>query len=93
MTKKYRPSNGSEGEAFISKWCANCRNEDFDLDSDDHCHILGATMMYSIDEDGYPREWIYGDHGPRCTAFDDIAMPVGVYRCDKTIDMFEGDRK
>ncbi len=44
-------------------------------------------MMNAIDDADYPREWIYGEHGPCCTAFIPVGEPVQ-YRCDKTLDMF-----
>lgn len=88
--EKYRPSNGTEGEGFIGKWCANCRAESFDLDDDLHCEILGNTMIYADDDPKYPCEWIIDKSGPRCTAFDDIKTEPGKARCPNTIDLFQG---
>lgn len=88
MSKSYRPSNGSEGECFQSQWCEKCvRDQAFrdDPDSGDGCPILGATMIFNIDDEEYPVEWIEDDKGEaRCTAFE----PMGSVRCDKTIDLF-----
>lgn len=63
---KWRPSNGTEGDIFRQSWCDKCKR---DINSD--CPILGATMMYDVDDDGYPMEWQYGNDGqPVCTAFE-----------------------
>lgn len=72
MTKPYRPSNGSEGEWFQSKFCDLCR---FDAkyrrtqDGKDGCKILANVYAYNIDHPDYPKEWIEDDGGPRCTKF------------------------
>lgn len=81
MSQTYRPSNGSEGEAFMGVWCSKCerdraRREDHDADG---CEIIALTMALSIDDPNYPSEWIISpDHGrPICTAFtSDPAMPT-----------------
>jgi hypothetical protein len=71
----YRPSNGTEGECFISQGCSRCERErayregGYD-DPDLACDIQTWTMALGIDDPKYPREWQYGDDGrPRCTAF------------------------
>ncbi|OGT55461.1 MAG: hypothetical protein A3E01_09120 [Gammaproteobacteria bacterium RIFCSPHIGHO2_12_FULL_63_22] len=70
--KPYRPSNGSEGEAFMCTWCAKCERdrahrEDWSVDG---CPIIVATMALVIDDPDYPKEWVYGATGyPICTAF------------------------
>lgn len=69
--RKYRPSNGTEGESFIGRWCARCTK-----DANQDCEILGATMMFDVDDDEYPAEWQYGRNGhPKCTAFESKAKP------------------
>ena len=91
MARKYRPSNGTEGEDFQEHWCAHCaRDAAFrdNPDSGDGCPIVAATFVFQIDEPEYPEEWIEDDRGPRCTAFTtDPTLPS---RCDKTADLFEG---
>lgn len=65
--KKYRPSNGSEGDWFINKYCMNCIHENEATGK--CCDILTATHVYDVDEPEYPAEWIYDEHGkPKCTA-------------------------
>jgi hypothetical protein len=47
-------------------------------------------MAFSIDEPGYPQEWIRDQDGaPRCLAFEPIDKPE---RCQHTVDMFTGQR-
>lgn len=59
ILRPYRPSNGTEGYAFIETHCAKCvkdRNED--------CPILASSLA----GDG-PKEWVEVDDGPMCTAY------------------------
>lgn len=97
IIKLYRPSNGTEGDIFISQWCCNCARDksfsegvDVDLCSaDEICQIINKTMAYDIDHEEYPREWQYNAKGaPICTAFRQTGENVK-YRCEKTLDMFE----
>lgn len=71
--KKYYPSNGTEGEIFISHFCMNCIHEKWlhtQVDSDKKCEILSNTMIYNKQDKEYPSEWTYDDAGnPTCTAF------------------------
>lgn len=71
---RYRPSNGTEGDAFASAFCQRCereaafrrsRGEELGL----ACAIHVDVMAYGIDEPEYPAEWIRDVEGPRCTAF------------------------
>ena len=66
MNKKYRPSNGTEGEDFMEEFCFCCAN---DMDT---CSILLDTELYNVDNAGYPEEWQYDDNDqPVCTAFEE----------------------
>lgn len=71
--RSYCPSNGSEGEWFISQYCAKCIHEQFlHTQNGNHktCKILSDTMVFSVNDPGYPKEWIYDNEGnPDCTAF------------------------
>lgn len=73
--KLYRPSNGTEGECFMGRWCAVCRHDrparEPDGDPADGCSILCRTFATtSTDDPEYPREWRYSNDGhPVCTAF------------------------
>jgi len=72
--KKYRPSNGSEGEIFTDYYCARCVREEFMHtmnDNDKKCEILTSTMFFDVDDEKYPSEWQYTKDGqPTCTAFE-----------------------
>lgn len=66
----YRPSNGTEGDYFMAEWCDRCVNDDYD--NDVYCHILGATMAFDKNEEGYPKDtWVYFNGKPTCLAFKD----------------------
>lgn len=63
--EKYRPSNGTEGEMFMERWCYDCKK-----DENHDCPILGSTFFLDVEDPGYPTEWQYGPDGqPKCTAF------------------------
>lgn len=66
--EKYQPSNGTEGMGFIDMYCMNCLHCDPDPRSKKQCTILGATMVFSVDDEEYPEEWTYDDKNePMCT--------------------------
>lgn len=82
----YRPSNGSEGDYFESRWCAECRRRGGEGDA---CRIILAAMAFSPRDAEYPPEWIYGEDGqPQCSAFQDKHAPRPAYRCKTTVDLF-----
>lgn len=89
--KPYRPSSGTEGMWFSENWCDHCtRDLDFDPDSGDGgCQIIADTFAYEVTDERYPKEWVYDRDGrPSCKAFTtDPSKPI---RCDKTLDMFDG---
>lgn len=64
--KKWRPSNGTEGEIFMDSWCSECAR-----DKNQNCPILAATLCHEVTDAEYPSDWQYGDDGqPKCTAFE-----------------------
>lgn len=68
----YRPSNGTEGDAFISRWCSKCKHNASARENDgfDGCDILVRTFALAITDPDYPVEWRQdGPSGPRCTTF------------------------
>lgn len=87
-SKPYRPSNGTEGDSFMARFCENCDR----FDNDEPCMILGATMAYHIDDPEYPKEWIEDEYGVRCTAYIDNGELEEKYRCELTPDLF-GEKK
>ncbi len=80
-TELYRPSNGSEGEWFMSQWCDRCVKDT----PSRPCRILGRTMVFDTRDKEYPHEWVH-DAGqwpgnPRCTAFSDhVPAPLTIIR-------------
>lgn len=81
--RKYRPSNGTDGDCFMSQFCSHCTKDT----EENPCEILGRSLAYSIDDPSYPTEWIEDERGPRCTAFTTPELEE-VYRCDETPDLF-----
>ena len=73
MSKKYRPSNGSEGEAFKANNCHYCKWfkwHDFDGYEYRACPIELATQQHEKEDKEYPNQWTYDEDGkPTCTAF------------------------
>lgn len=68
MTKKYRPSNGTEGELFRAQFCDRCKRE---KGAYVRCSILGDTLFLDVDDPDYPAEWTFDAEGkPVCTAFE-----------------------
>lgn len=70
--RKYRPANGTEGMAFMERWCDVCkRDEAFRNGEGDSCPIVANTLVYDVGDSQYPTEWRYGEDGrPQCTAFE-----------------------
>ena len=68
---KYRPSNGTEADAFFANWCHRCSR---DQQGDDFgCPIIADTMAYNVRDPEYPSAWRQdGPSGPRCTKFTAI---------------------
>lgn len=72
----YRPSNGTEGEIFMSQWCARCNKDAAhraDPDTGKGCRIIVYSMGFDIGDPNYPKEWVHDEtgYGGKCTAFDD----------------------
>ena len=66
---KYRPSNGTEGEMFMERWCYRCTKDD---QQNVFCPIIAKTMAFDVDNPEYPSEWQYNPQGqPICTAFEE----------------------
>ena len=96
--EKWRPSNGTEGDYFFSRWCCQCERDkslssdkDFDdCDEGERCEIINRTFLHDVDHPEYPVEWQYGKDGqPCCIAFCAKGQPIPTERCKLTVDMFE----
>lgn len=59
----YRPTNGTEGDCFIAKWCGSCRKEST-------CDVVPRAMIFDTSDKEYPREWLEEDGVPRCAAHE-----------------------
>lgn len=65
--EKFKPSNGTEGELFMTEYCDKCQRCGT-------CELIGDTMIYDIDDERFPHQWQYGSNGqPTCTDFEDIS--------------------
>lgn len=67
MERKYRPSNGSEAEIFMTEHCAKCLLYD-------KCQIPNNAFWNDIDEPEYPPQWIYSEREPICTDFTNMEI-------------------
>jgi hypothetical protein len=84
MTEKYRPSNGTEGDSFIRRWCHNCSALNI-------CKILPKTFALDRDDPEYPAQWTFDAEGsPVCTSFAEKSLHRFPRRCKRTADLFGG---
>lgn len=71
--KKYCPSNGTEGEYFMEKFCYQCIHDKFCHTADHNdkmCDLIANAMAFDVNDDRFPREWTYDESGePTCTAW------------------------
>ena len=76
MADPYRPSTGTEGVAFMDRWCDRCTHDvAFQAGTGDSCPIVARTMALQVDDPRYLAEWIEDAAGPRCTAFEAVDAP------------------
>jgi len=70
--KPYRPSNGTEGEMFMERFCYQCKHDQEWLENETNpCQILNASLFFCIDDKEYPKEWVFDPGGvPTCTKFE-----------------------
>lgn len=92
---KYRPSNGTEGAAFITAWCGQCARDAAangskpfdDCDDGELCPIIALTFAHDVDEPEYPVEWQMHQGGPVCTAFVPVGTSIAPARCEHTQEL------
>lgn len=67
--KKYRPSNGTEGDGFMENFCYQCIHDNPDYNArSPRCEIMTLTMCLGVDDNDYPSEWQYDENDrPTCT--------------------------
>jgi hypothetical protein len=80
MSKSYRPSNGTEGDAFMGRWCGSCqRNAAYDDGCGGAgCEIAVRALAFNEDDPEYPAEWAMRDGEPVCTAWQPISDEAGI---------------
>lgn len=88
--KPYRPSNGTDGEIFMDRFCWHCTRHCETAP----CEILHRSLIHGVDDDEYPKEWVKDERtgDPFCKAFTQKDPPdphMVEERCEKTLDMFE----
>jgi hypothetical protein len=66
--KSYFPSNGTDGEYFISKWCEKCVKDTNVRGGKKCCQILNKSLLGM-----QPKEWVIIGEVPQCTAFVKLA--------------------
>ena len=64
---QYRPSNGTEGDAFMSFYCEKCSRDPFTEKYT--CERLALSMAFEKGDSEYPRDWVTVDGEPTCLAF------------------------
>jgi hypothetical protein len=67
----YMPSNGTEGDMFMSHWCRVCANENGDGNDREVCWILTGALALGEQ----PPEWMYSKNGPCCTSWEKERAP------------------
>lgn len=68
--RKYRPSNGTEGDYFMCEHCYQCIHDHPNPDLKPKCEIIVLTMCLDLNDKDYPAEWTYDENNkPTCTKF------------------------
>lgn len=94
--KKYQPSNATEGDCFMAKWCQRCARDRAmregepvdECDDSERCDIILHTMAFKVSDPEYPSEWRYQNGTPACTAFIPAGEQIPRPRCQHTADLF-----
>lgn len=55
----YRPSNGTEGDYFIERYCVRC----YWYDDESRCPIYEGTQDVDLTDPAYPSQWRVGENG------------------------------
>ena len=62
MSRPYRPSNGTEGMAFMAAYCGRCkRDQEYQRTQENGCSITVLSMAHYPEDPEYPPEWIEED--------------------------------
>jgi len=60
-SRPYRPSNGTEGDMFMSQFCYSCVKYTLNKNTGDYdCKhdIIQKTQVYEVDSKHYPKWWV-----------------------------------
>jgi hypothetical protein len=80
--RPYQPSNGTEGEGFLARFCYTCQHDRAFRESDGDepgCGIIVRSMIWHAGDPDYPVEWTYDAEGkPTCTAYVPEGEPTPV---------------
>lgn len=87
--ERWRPSNGTGGDIFYSRWCEHCERERYP--DSKPCGILTKTLIYRMDDKKYPKQWVRDDEGPKCLAFRERAKTSYRPRSNKIRDKAQQD--
>lgn len=71
LIELYQPSNGTEGDIFMSEFCFKCSKFPHDSDAKNQCAIFGKSLIYDTKDKEYPHQWRIESGKPTCTAFKD----------------------
>ena len=69
--RKYRPSNGTEGDWFVERNCRSCVHGKYEHTGDTNdkpCEILSRSFLFDVNDKEYPAEWVYVNGNHTCTA-------------------------
>jgi hypothetical protein len=80
--KPYAPSNSTEGMQFEAEFCDKCWHDRIFREKQiGGCEIIARAMVFDVDHENYPTEWIQKLSGPECTAF--LSIKEGQRRKDR----------
>jgi hypothetical protein len=77
MSEQYFPSNGTDGDIFISMWCENCKRDPASRNSEakTQCQILFNSLIGK-----QPKQWIYMNGKAICTSFVDYRIKKALHK-------------
>lgn len=82
----YMPSNGTEGQIFINRWCETCEHDD--EDSKKYCEILNLSLCGE-----QQKEWVYFENRPICTAYKKRVVAENQESISESEQQLEIDRE
>lgn len=71
--RPYRPTSGSEGDAFMEDFCDRCTRHVRYRETQGAqgaCEIMISSMAYEVTDPKYPKEWLTDGERDWCTAFE-----------------------